>query len=240
MRRDMSVLRLLDADFTYLNEELADYYDIPNIHGPEFRLVSLEGTSRVGLLTQASILAVTSNPTRTSPVKRGKWILENLLDTPPPPAPAGVPELAESKGELTGSLRERLQQHRANPACANCHKLMDPLGFALEEFDAVGQYRTHDGNSPVDSTGKLPDGSLVSGARQLQRVLVQRHSGEFVRCLTEKMLTYAIGRGMEYYDKCAVDTIVQSLRDDDYRFSTLIIEIVNSDPFQKKGEREGE
>ncbi len=240
MRRDMSVLRLLDADFTYLNQELAEFYGIPNVQGASFRPVSLKGTPRAGLLTQASVLAVTSNPTRTSPVKRGKWILENLLATPPPPAPPGVPELQEKKGELTGTLRERLEQHRADPACANCHKLMDPLGFALENFDAIGQYRTRDGTLAIDASGELPGGIRVRGAAELQQLLIRRHKEQFVECLTEKMLTYALGRGLEYYDKCALDKIIQALEDDDYRFSTLLVGIVTSDPFQKKGEREWE
>lgn len=236
MRYDMSILRLLDADFTYLNEELAEYYGLEGIEGPNFREVSLKGSPRAGLLTQASVLAVTSNPTRTSPVKRGKWILENLLATPPPPAPAGVPELAKEK--LTGSLRERLEQHRSDPACASCHKLMDPLGFALENFDAVGAYRDVEDGERIDATGILPDGSTVNGASELRRVLVQNSQEKFVRCFVEKMLTYALGRGLEYYDKCAVDRIIASLEENDYKFSQLLVEIVTSDPFLKKGERE--
>lgn len=239
MKRNMSVLSLLEADFTYLNEDLAEYYGIDGVEGDHFRAVSLKGTQRAGLLTHASILAVTSNPTRTSPVQRGKWILENLLAMPPPPAPAGVPELEEKKqGELTGTLRERLEQHRADPACANCHKLMDPLGFALENFDAVGQYRTKDGNLNVDPIGELPGGIKVRGADDLRKILIKKHGDDFVECLTEKVLTYALGRGLEYYDKCTVDQIVEALRQDDYRFHTLIKQIVLSDPFQKKGERE--
>jgi len=239
MRGDQSVLRLIDADYTYLNEELARYYGIAGVNGSEFRKVSLKGTPRAGLLTQASILAVTSNPTRTSPVKRGKWILDNLLATPPPPAPPGVPELKE-KGELAGTLRQRLEQHRSDPACASCHKLMDPLGFALENFDAVGQYRTRDGGEPIDASGELPGGKVVQGAAELQAVLVAQNREQFVDCLAEKMLTYALGRGLEYYDKCAVDKIVERLQQSDLRFTMLLIEIVKSDPFQKKGHREHE
>lgn len=236
MRSDMSVLRLLDAQFTYLNEELANYYGIDGVTGPKFQRVSLMGTPRAGLLTQVSVLAVTSNPTRTSPVKRGKWILENLLASPPPPAPAGVPELKE-KGQLIGTLRQQLEQHRADPACAGCHKLMDPLGFALENFDAVGIYRKMDSGTPVDASGLLPDGTQVNGANQLRDVLATKHQQQFVRCLTEKMLTYALGRGLEYYDKCAVDKVMEALAKDDHKFSTLLYEIVMSDPFQKKGQR---
>ncbi|MDX1927297.1 MAG: DUF1592 domain-containing protein [Pirellulaceae bacterium] len=239
IREDLSIMRLLDADFTYLNEPMAAYYGIPNVKGNNFRKVSLEGTNRAGLLTHASVLAVTSNPTRTSPVKRGKWILDNLLATPPPPAPPGVPELKE-KGELVGTLRQRLEQHRADPACASCHKLMDPLGFALENFDAVGQWRTQDGGQAIDPSGELPDGSRVNGVAQLRQTLLTKNKEQFARCVTEKMLTYALGRGLEYYDKCAVDKIMAALQKNDYKLSTLIIEIVKSDPFQKKGEREPE
>jgi hypothetical protein len=239
MRGNMNIVRLLDADFTYLNQELAEYYGIPNVKGNSFRMVSLQGTPRAGLLTQASVLAVTSNPTRTSPVKRGKWILENLLATPPPPAPPGVPELKE-KGPLAGSLRQRLEQHRADAACANCHKLMDPLGFALENFDAVGKYRVKEAGLPIDASGVLPNGQKVNGAAELQKSLVANNQDAFVECVTEKMLTYALGRGLEYYDKCAVDKILVALKADENRFNTLLIEIVKSDPFQKKGVRENQ
>ena len=237
VREDLSILRLLDADFTYLNEPLAEYYGIPNVKGKNFRKVSLAGTNRAGLLTHASVLAVTSNPTRTSPVKRGKWILDNLLATPPPPAPPGVPELKE-KGELVGTLRQRLEQHRADPACAACHKLMDPLGFALENFDAVGQWRVKDAGQAIDASGELPEGGTVKGVVELRNTLVTKNRDQFVRCVSEKMLTYALGRGLEYYDKCAVDKIVAALQKNEYKLNTLILEIVKSDPFQKKGERE--
>lgn len=237
MRDDLSVVNLLDADFTYLNQDLADYYGIPNVHGSNFRKVALVGTNRSGLLTHASILAVTSNPTRTSPVKRGKWILDNLLATPPPPAPPGVPELKE-KGQLTGTLRERMEQHRVDPACASCHKLMDPLGFALESYDAVGKFRELDEGLAIDASGTLPDGSVVRGAQELRAALLAQNKDQFVRCLTEKMLTYALGRGLEYYDRCAVDKIMAELQQRDAKFSTLLEQIVLSDPFQKKGQRE--
>lgn len=236
MRKNLSVMELLDGEFTYLNEPLADFYGISGVKGNEFREVSLKGSGRAGLLTQASVLAVTSNPTRTSPVKRGKWILDNLLAQSPPPAPAGVPELEKVK--LTGTLRQRMEQHRVDPACANCHKLMDPLGFALENFDAIGRYRTQDEGRPIDASGTLPNGENVKNADELRKVLSSKHRDDFVRCVTEKMLTYALGRGLEYYDKCAVDKIVDKLQQDNYRFSTLLTEIVRSDPFQKKGSRE--
>lgn len=236
MREDLSVLELLDGEFTYVNKKLADYYGITGVQGEQFRKVSLVGTGRAGLLTQASILAVTSNPTRTSPVKRGKWILDTLLAAPPSNPPPGVPELAE-KGELKGSLRERLEQHRADPACANCHKLMDPLGFALENYDAVGRFRTAENGIKIDSSGELPDGTVVKDAADLRRILGSRYREDFVECLAEKMLTYALGRGLEYYDKCVVDQIAEQMSQREYRFSALISAIVNSDPFQKKGSR---
>lgn len=237
MRDDLSILRLLDADFTYLNQELAEYYGVPNVQGNNFRKVSLVGTQRAGLLTHASILAVTSNPTRTSPVKRGKWILDNLLANPPPPAPPGVPELTE-KGELIGTLRQRMEQHRANAACAGCHKLMDPIGFALESFDAVGKLRQLDEGQTIDASGTLPDGAVVHGATELRAALVERNRNQFVRCVVEKMLTYALGRGLEYYDRCAVDQIVAELEKQDFKFSILVEQIALSAPFQKMGQRE--
>lgn len=233
MKDDLSILTLLDADFTYLNEPLANFYGISGVNGPDFRKVSLQGQPRLGLLTQASILAVTSNPTRTSPVKRGKWILDNLLGAPPPNAPPGVPEL--EKVQVSGTLREQMEQHRADPACAGCHKLMDPLGLALENFDAIGQWRTHEEGRKIDASGTLPNGSAVQHAGDLIRTLRSKHSDDFVRCLTEKMLCFALGRGLEYYDRCAVDQIVARLRADEFRFSALATEIVLSDPFQKHG-----
>ena len=236
MRDDQSILTLIDGEFTYLNDKLAAFYGIKNVQGAQFRKVSTKGYPRKGLLTQASILAVTSNPTRTSPVKRGKWILDNLMGEPPPAAPPNVPEL--EKSALSGTLRERLEQHRANAACASCHKLMDPLGFALENFDAIGQFRNRDGNDKIESTGTLPDGKEVHGAGELISHLRTAGADKFARCLTEKMLTFAIGRGLEYYDKCAVDKIVAKLKSDNYRFSTLVSQIVLSDPFMRYGERE--
>lgn len=237
MRNDESILNLLDSDYTYLNESLANFYGITGVEGEQFRRVSLAGTVRGGLLTHASILAVTSNPTRTSPVKRGKFVLDNLLGTPPPAAPPGVPELKE-KGELTGTLRQRMEQHRADPACAACHQLMDPLGFALENFDAVGQWRVKDGKDDIDASGELPGGVKVDGAVALRKLLKDKYQDRFVRCLIEKTLTYSIGRGLDYYDLCTVEKIEQQLKQSDYRFSTMIFEIVRSDAFQKIGSRE--
>jgi hypothetical protein len=236
MRDNRPVTELLDANFTYLNEPLAKYYGIRGVQGQDFRRVSLDGTQRGGLLTHASVLTVTSNPSRTSPVKRGKWILDNLLNLPPPPAPADVPEL--EKGKLIGTLRERMEQHRENPACAACHNVMDPLGFALENYDAVGLWRDRDGNDPINAEGELPDGTKFDGAADLRRVLSTTRREQFVRCLTEKMLIYALGRGTEYYDKCAIDKIVSSIKRYDYKFAYLIAAIIQSEPFQKQGFRE--
>ncbi|TWT82985.1 hypothetical protein CA13_44480 [Planctomycetes bacterium CA13] len=236
MRANRPVTDLLDADFTYLNEDLAKFYGRKDVAGSDFRRVSLSGTPRGGLLTHASILTVTSNPTRTSPVKRGKWILENFLNTPPPPPPPNIPEL--DKGMLSGTLRERLEQHRANPACAACHNMMDPLGFALENFDAVGRFRTQDGGDAIDPSGKMPDGTRFDGVEDLRRVLSQQRRDQFVRCLAEKMMIYATGRGTEYYDKCALDEIMENLRQNDYRFAYLLSAIIDSAPFQSQGSRE--
>jgi hypothetical protein len=236
MQKDLSVMRLLDANYTFVNDKLAKYYGIPDVQGNEFRMISTNGHKRMGLLTQGSILAVTSNPTRTSPVKRGKWILENLLGTPPPPAPPGVPEL--EKTALTGTLRQQMEQHRVNPACASCHKLMDPLGMALENYDAIGRWRTEDHGQPIDTIGELPNGDAVSGPGDLIRNLKEKNAELFARCLVEKLMTYGLGRGLEYYDKCAIDKIMVSVAKDDYQFSSLILQIVLSDPFQRKGVRE--
>ncbi len=203
MREDRSVLEFLDADFTFLNEKLAKHYGIEGVTGDEFRRVTNLGDRRGGLLTQASILTVTSNPTRTSPVKRGKWVLEQILGTPPPPPPADVPELNDGKDSvLTGSLRQRLEQHRANASCATCHAKMDPLGFGLENFDPIGAWREKDGDYPIDSSGILPGGKTFQGPKALKAILKGK-SKEFTRCLAEKMLTYAIGRGLDDVDRCA-------------------------------------
>ena len=236
MRDNLPVTELIEADFTYLNERLAKFYGIAGVTGDHFRFVSLDGTPRGGLLTHASVLTVTSNPTRTSPVKRGKWILENLLNMPPPPAPPNVPEL--ERGALKGTLRERMEQHRANPACATCHNMMDPLGFALENFDAVGRWRTKEGREVIDASGQLPDGTKFAGVADLRDNIAKNRREQFVRCLAEKMLIYALGRGTEYYDKCAIDKIVAECRTHDYRFAYMVAAIIASDPFQKQGFRE--
>lgn len=231
VREDRSVLDFLTADFTFVNQRLAEHYGITGVVGEEFRQVSL-GERRAGVLTHASILTLTSNPTRTSPVKRGKWILENVLGTPPPPPPAGVEELAEGEGEeLLGSLRERLEQHRADPNCATCHNRMDPLGFGLENFDAVGAWRVKDGKFPIDPSGELPGQETFAGPVELMTVLRENKSEDFLRCLTKKMLTYALGRGLVSDDECAIRDVLKRMENNDHRFSALIRGIVTSDPF---------
>ncbi len=229
-----SILDFLDADYTYVNDRLAKHYGISGVSGPEFKRVSLEGGRRGGLLGQASILTVTSDPTRTSPVKRGKWILENLFDAPPPEAPPDVPQLADGdSAQLTGSLREQMEKHRADPACASCHKMMDPLGFGLENYDAIGAWRDRDGTVEIDATGELPSGQTFDGPHELRRLLLQRQD-DFRRCLSEKMLTFALGRGLEYYDACAVERIVNRLQADDDRFAIVVEEIIKSPAFRQR------
>jgi mono/diheme cytochrome c family protein len=238
LREDRGILDFLDADYTFVNERLAKHYGLPGVQGEQFRRVSLTGTPRGGILTQAAVLAVTSNPTRTSPVKRGKWILENILGTPPPPPPPGVEELKDDKkAELSGSLRQRMEQHRANPNCASCHQRMDPLGFGFENFDAVGAWRSREGKHAIDSSGTLPGGQTFKGPTELRAILKQRQD-VFTRCLSEKLLTYALGRGVERSDRCALDDIVKAAAKDNYKFSRLAIEIVKSDPFRKRRGKE--
>ena len=238
VRDDRSVLELIDGDYTFLNERLARFYDIDGVEGGYFRRVPLDGTARGGILTHASVLMVTSYPTRTSPVLRGKWVLENLLGAPPPPPPADVPALDERAGTSAGSLREALEQHRASPACAVCHARLDPLGFALENFDAVGRYRTEDDGIPVQASGALPDGTLVDGPRGLREILLSRRQ-EFVETLADRLLTYALGRGLESYDRPAVRQIRRRVETGDYRFSALVTAIVESVPFRLRRIPEG-
>jgi Protein of unknown function (DUF1588)/Protein of unknown function (DUF1585)/Protein of unknown function (DUF1592) len=238
MRRDLTLLNFIDADFTFLNERLARHYGIPGVKGEQFQRVDLSDHRRGGLITQASILTVTSNPTRTSPVKRGRWVLDQLLGTPPPPPPPNVPTLQEEQKVLTAAtVRLRMEQHRAKASCAVCHSKLDPLGFGLENFDAIGGWRDKDGAVAVDSSGTLPSGESFRGPEELKSIL-KAHTGQFVRCVTEKMLTYALGRGLDEPDRCAVDEIVKTLEADHYRFSTLITAIIKSDPFQKRREPE--
>jgi hypothetical protein len=236
VKNDRKITELLDADYTFVNERLARHYGLKDVRGPEFRLVKLPDNRRGGIVTQASVLTVTSNPTRTSPVKRGKWILENLLGVQPPPPAPDVPELPPV-GEIKGSLRQQMEQHRANPACATCHEKLDPLGFGLENFDAVGAWRDQDNKQKIDASGVLPDGSQFDGPAELRKVLLKK-SAEFRKCFAEKLLTYALGRGLEFYDKCVLTELSQKLQAGDDTFSSLVIAIVNSDPFQKrKGKR---
>jgi hypothetical protein len=236
VREDRSILDFLAGNFTFLNEQLARFYKIPGIQGPEFRRVALTGdTVRGGILTQASVLTVSSYATRTSPVLRGKWILENLLNAPPPPPPPDVPNLDEAKVASSASLRLQLEEHRKNVTCASCHARMDPLGFGLENFDAIGAWRAQDGKQPIDASGTLPDGRSFTGAKELKAIL-QDDRNAFAECLTEKLLTYALGRGLERYDKPTVKKISSRLANSNYRFSSLVLEIVNSMPFQMRRE----
>jgi len=234
MREDRSVVDLLNADYTFVNERLARHYGIPNVYGSEFRRVKVPSEARRGLLGQGSILTVTSYPNRTSPVERGKWILTNLLGVPPQPPPPNVPPLQESSADgKVLSLRERMEQHRANPVCAGCHRLMDPIGFALENFDGVGHWRTNEDGAKIDPSGTLFNGATLDGAAGLRQALAAQPV-VFVGVMTEKMLTYAVGRGIEYYDMPAVRKVVQDARNKDFRFSSIVLGIVRSTPFQMK------
>ena len=234
VRKDRSILDLLTAKDTFVNERLARFYGIPGVTGPEFRRVDVSKTARGGgILSQASVLTVSSYSTRTSPVLRGKWVLENLLNAPPPAPPPGVPPLDEAKAGQTASLRMQMEEHRKSPVCASCHSRMDPLGFGLENFNAIGAWRTEDGKFPVDATGTLPDGRKFNSPEELKQLLKQDRD-VFARAVTEKLLTYALGRGLERYDRPTVAAIVAQLPAKDYRFSALVTGIVNSLPFQKK------
>ena len=236
VREDRSVLDLLGARYTFVNERLARHYGIPGIYGSRFRRVPLaDDSARGGLLGQASIQMVTSYPNRTSPVLRGKWLLENVLGTAPPDPPADVPAIEETTADgQPRSMREAMVQHRANPACASCHQVLDPLGFGMEHFDAVGAWRDTDGpNVPVDATGSLPNGARFDGPRELRETLL-RQPESFVRVVAERLLTYALGRGVEHYDLPAVRAVARSAAQDDYRFSTLVMSIVESVPFQMR------
>ena len=234
MRHDRSVMELIKSDHAWLNERLAKHYEIPNVYGTRFRRVEVGANGeRGGLLRQGSILTVTSYATRTSPVLRGKWILENLIGMPPPPQPPNVPALKDNTVSAALPMRERLAQHRANAACASCHKLMDPVGFALENFDAVGRWRTTEDGRPVDAAGGAPDGSEFVGVGGLEEALMRRPE-MFVGTLTEKLLTFALGRGVEYYDGPAVRQVVSAARAKDFRFSALIEAVVTSTPFRMR------
>jgi mono/diheme cytochrome c family protein len=232
LREDHSALDLLTADYTFVNERLAKHYGIPYIYGSHFRRVTLADDARRGLLGKGALLMVTSHADRTSPTVRGKWILENILGTPPPPPLPNVPPIESSSG-TPRTLRERLERHRASATCAGCHKVMDPLGFAMENFDAVGTWRTRDAGLPLDASGQLADGSRVDGIVALRGALLAR-SDVFVQTLTEKLMTYALGRGLQYYDMPAVRQIVRTAARQDYRFSAIMNGIVSSTPFQMR------
>ncbi|MEO6035187.1 MAG: DUF1592 domain-containing protein, partial [Verrucomicrobiota bacterium] len=242
LKENRSVFDLLSADYTFVNERLAKHYGIPGVTGEAFQRVSLKGNpataTRGGILTQASILTLTSNPTRTSPVKRGKWVLENILGTPPPPPPPNVPELKEGKGTpLTGTLRQRMVQHRADPNCASCHARMDPIGFAFENFDGIGAWRKEDDKLPIDPSGELVTGEIFQGATELRQILVSQKQADFVHCFTEKLLTYALGRGLEMYDRCAVEKITKGAGKRGYKMNDVVAGIIESVPFQmRRGE----
>ncbi|WP_166831364.1 DUF1592 domain-containing protein [Thalassoroseus pseudoceratinae] len=235
MREDRNVFEFLDGDFTFVNERLAKLYGIGGVKGDQFRKVSLTGLPRRGVLTQGSILTLTSNPVRTSPVKRGKWVMENILGTPPPPAPPNVPELEETAAKAPdgASLREQLELHRKDPACASCHRVMDAIGFGFENFDAIGQWRDQDEGIDIDASADLKGSGPFNGPVELVKLLKNRND-DFRRSLAEKMLTYALGRGVEYYDRCAIDEITKQMKENGDRFSTLMTQVVLSDPFLKR------
>ena len=234
VREDHNVIDLLTADYTFVNDRLAQHYGIPNIYGTQFRRVAVKDPARRGLLGQGSILTVTSYPNRTSPVLRGKWILENILGTPPPAPPPNVPPFPENEeGAKPRPIREILEEHRRNPACATCHAVMDPLGFSLENFDATGEWRTKDKGGPIDPSGVLADGTRVDGPLALRQALLKQPE-RFVDTMTEKLLTYALGRGLEHFDMPVVRTIVRDAAKQDYKFSALVFNIVKSTPFQMK------
>jgi hypothetical protein len=232
LHEDRSVMDFLSADYTFVNERLARHYGIPDIYGPDFRRVTVTDPARRGLLGQASILTVTSYATRTSPVQRGKWILSNILGTPPPPPPPNVPALTET---VKGTVRQRMEQHRANATCATCHRVIDPLGFSLENFDATGQWRTMDEGAKIDPSGTLFNGDKVDGPVALRAELTKRPE-IFAGVFTEKLLTYALGRGVEYYDMPVIRSILRDAAPNGYRVSAIVMGIVKSAPFQMRVE----
>ncbi|MGL6074728.1 MAG: DUF1592 domain-containing protein [Fimbriiglobus sp.] len=238
VKNDRSILEFLDSDYSFINDRLSWHYGVQNVKGEKHRQVKLPDNRRGGLIAQASILTVTSNPTRTSPVKRGKWIYENILGLQPPPAAPDVPELPPN-GQLKGTLRQQMEQHRSNPACAGCHAKLDPLGFGLENFDGIGGWRDQDNKIKVDASGVLPEGEKFNGPSELRKVLMQK-SELFRRCLAEKLLTFATGRGLEYYDKCVLDEISLKLKTGNDTFSALVLAIVESDTFQKRKAKRSE
>jgi hypothetical protein len=234
VREDRSALDLLNADYTFVNERLARHYRIPNVYGSHFRRVRVQQEERRGLLGQGSILTVTSYPNRTSPVLRGKWILENVLGTPPPAPPPNVPALGDNEaGQEAKSLRARLEEHRRTPACASCHRVMDPLGFALENFDGIGEWRVKEQGGNVDPEGQLADGTKVDGPVALRQAL-NKHPEMFVRTVTEKLMTYGLGRGLDYQDMPLVRQVARDAAKNSYKWSALVLGIARSAPFQMK------
>jgi hypothetical protein len=235
LREDHSVVDLLSANYTFVNERLARHYGLPGVYGSHFRRVTYPDGRRGGLLGHGSILTVTSYATRTSPVVRGKWLLENILGAPPPPPLPNVPNLPDRAADgKPASVRERLEQHRRDPVCASCHAQMDPLGFALENFDAIGRWRTQgEADTPIDASGMLPDGARFDGPAEL-RTLLLAHRENFVMTVIEKLLTYAVGRGVEHYDKPAIRRIMRDTQASEYRWSSLILAIARSTPFQMR------
>ena len=233
VRADRPIPELLTADYTFLNEDLARHYGIGDIYGSRFRRVTWEDDRRHGLLGHASLLTVTSYANRTSVVLRGLWVLENLLGAPPPPPPPNVPPLAENDRANPTSLRERMEQHRASPVCASCHRRMDPLGFAMENFDAIGRWRETDGGAEINSTITL-SGTTIDSPRAFREALLVEGHNEFIRTVTEKLLTYALGRGVDYYDAPTIRRIVHDIADDDYRWSALVQAVVESQPFRMR------
>lgn len=234
VREDRPVTELLTADYSFVNERLAKHYGMTNIVGSEFQKVALTGTGRRGILTHGSVLTLTSNPTRTSPVKRGKWVLENILATPPPPAPPDVPTLEAAERKLTGSLRQRMVQHREDPTCNSCHARMDPIGFGFENFDGIGAFRSQDGKFPVESADELASGEKFTGAGELIDLLVEKKGDDYLRCIAEKSLIYALGRGLEPFDKCTVEEVIEAMRIGEFKFSSLVTAVVKSTPFQQR------
>jgi len=240
VREDRGVAELLSTNYTFLNERLAEHYGVKGIYGNEFRRVKLDDPNRYGLLGQASILAVTSYPNRTSPTIRGKWVLEQLLGSPPPPPPPNVPSLKDDATAQKMTMRQRMEQHRANPTCAVCHRLMDPLGFALENYDGLGSWRDSagPGSGPIDASGVLPDGTPFMGPAGLRDVLMKKQD-MFVETFTERLLTYALGRGVEEYDHTALRKIARGAAADNQKWSSIILGIVNSTPFQMRRASDG-
>jgi hypothetical protein len=236
VREDRSIVGLLDSDYTFVDERLARHYGIPDVRGSRVRRVPLDANDpRRGILGHGSVLLITSVANRTSPVTRGQWVLENLLGAPPPSPPPGVETNLDEDADVEAprTLRERMEQHRTNPVCASCHNIMDPIGFTLENFDLVGKWRENDGDTPIDASAEMVDGTSLNGPASLRQALLDR-SDVFVTTAVEKLATYAVGRSVEYSDMPAIRAIVRSAADQDYRFSELVLGVVNSEPFRMR------